>query len=257
VSSSDYRVAGDIAALGVTGDALNRELTVTHPLFRTRAQSLMLNVGARSTQLRQRAFGVETSNSSIDLVTAGLTYNQIGEDASVTNASAQLSTNLKGNDLGTRSDAERLKLELEVSQLRGISRDWDAFVRGVYAYSPDPLADSEKFSLGGPGSVRAYRPSELRGDGGILVTAEARHPFNFANRLGIWSIFYDFGLARFQGTPGFVDGTISMQGIGTGVTYYLHPSVTLKLEFAAPVGNTIRSDGRDHGRAWISVTGTF
>jgi hemolysin activation/secretion protein len=257
VSSSDYRVEGDIAALGVTGDALNREVTVTHPIFRTRARSLTLNVGARQTRLRQRTLDVETSNTSIDLFNAGLSYNQIGEDASVTTASAQVSTNLKGNPLGIRTDAEKLKLELEVSQLRGIARDWDAFGRVLYAYSPDPLPDSEKFSLGGPGSVRGYRPSELRGDGGILLTAEVRHPFTVANRLGTWSIFYDAGWARFQGTPGFVDGTISMQSIGTGVTYYLHPSVTLKLEFAMPVGNTIRSDGRDNGRAWISLTGTF
>jgi hemolysin activation/secretion protein len=257
VSSSNYSVAGDIAALGVTGDALNRELTVTHPFFRTRAQSLTLNVGARSTHLRQRVFGVETSSTSIDLVNAGLTYNQIGEDASVTNASAQASTNLKGNDLGTRSDAERFKLDLEVSQLRGLSREWDGFVRGVYVYSPERLADSEKFSLGGPGSVRGYRPSELRGDGGVLLTGEVRHPFQFANRLGIWGFFYDYGLVRFKATPGLVDGTEKLQSVGTGVTYYLHPSVTLKLEFAVPVGNTIRSDGRDHGRAWISITGTF
>ena len=53
MSSSNYRVAGDIAALGVTGDALNREVTVTHPVFRTRGQSLSVNVGARSTKLRR------------------------------------------------------------------------------------------------------------------------------------------------------------------------------------------------------------
>ena len=257
VSSSDYRVEGDIAALGVTGDALNREVTVTHPIFRTRAQSITLNFGARQTRLRQQTFGVETSNTSIDLFNAGLNYNQIGEDASVTTASAQVSTNLKNNPLGIRTDAQKFKLELEGSELRGIARDWDAFGRVVLAYSPDPLPDSEKFSLGGPGSVRGYRQSEVRGDGGTLLTAEVRHPFTVANRLGIWSIFYDYGKARFQGTPGLVDGTLTIQSMGTGVTFYLHPSVTFKLEFAKPVGNTIRSDGRDNGRAWISLTGTF
>ena len=257
VSSSDYRVEGDIAALGVTGDAHNREITLTHPIFRTRARSLSMNLGARSTELRQRAFGIETSNTGIDLLNLGLAYNQIGEDSSVTSASAQVSTNFKANDLGNRADAQKFKLELEGSELRGIARDWDAFGRVVYAYSPDPLPDSEKFSIGGPGSVRGYRPSEVRGDGGILLTAELRRPFSVANRLGIWSIFYDAGLARFKATPGLVDGTLSIQSVGTGVTCYLHPSVTLKLEFAMPVGNTIRSDGRDNGRAWISLTGNF
>lgn len=256
VSSSNYRVRGDITQLGVTGDALNRELLVTHPLFRTRSQSLMFNAGARSTHLTQRTFGIETSNTTIDLFTAGVAYNQIGEDASLSNLSAQVTSNFKGNALGTRTDAERFKLDVDGSQLRGVTRNWDGYGRLAFSYSPEPLADSEKFSVGGPGSVRGYRPSEVRGDGGILATAEGRHPFNLANRLGILSFFYDYGLVRFKATPGFVDGTQTAQSIGAGVTYYLHPSVTLKLEVAAPVGKTIPTDGH-HERGWVSLTGYF
>jgi len=255
-SSSDYRVEGDITQLGVTGDALNREVTLTHPVYRTRSQGLLLNFGYRSTDLRQRTFGIETSNTSIELLNLGLRYNQIGEDSSVATASAQITTNFKSNDLGLRTDAQKFKLDLEGTQLRGIARDWDAFGRLAWTYSPEPLADSEKFSVGGPGSVRGYRSSEVRGDGGFLVTGEVRRVFNAANRLGIWSIFYDAGIVRFQSTPGFVDGTLTIQSVGTGVTYYLHPSVTLKLEFAVPVGNTVPTD-RDKGRAWISLIGSF
>ena len=50
--------------------------------------------------------------------------------------------------------------------------------------------------------MRGYRPSELRGDGGTLLTGEVRHPFQVANRLGILSFFYNYGMARFQSTPG-------------------------------------------------------
>ncbi len=257
VSSSNYRVVGDITQLGVTGDALNREIIITHPFFRTRAQSLMFNIGGRETKLRQRTFGFETSNTKIELLNVGLSYNQIGEDASIGSLSAQVSTNGKGNDLGIRTDAQRFKLDIDGSQLRGIARDWDAFGRVLWSYSPDPLADSEKFSIGGPGSVRGYRSSEVRGDGGLLITGEVRHPFTVANRLGIWSIFYDYGSVRFKATPGFVDGTQTIQSVGTGVTFYPMPSVTLKLEFAVRVGNTIPTDGHDNGRAWISLIGIF
>jgi hemolysin activation/secretion protein len=257
VASSNYRIEGDIAQLAVSGDAHNREFIVTHPFIRTRTRSLVGNAGARSTELRQRAFGIETSHTRIELLNAGLAYSQIGEDASITTASAQISTNFKANDFGLLADAQKFKLELEGTELRGIERDWDAFGRVVYAYSPDPLPDSEKFSLGGPGNVRGYRSSEVRGDGGILLNAELRHPVSFAKRLGIWSIFYDAGVARFKASPVQVDGTLTIQSVGTGVTFYLHPSVTFKLEFAVPVGNTIPADGRNHGRAWISVTGNF
>jgi len=256
VSSSDYRIEGDITQLGVTGDALNREINLTYPAIRTRSRSLLWNLGARSTDLRQRTFGIETSNTSIDLLNIGVRYNQIGEDSSITTGSAQITSNFKANNLGLRTDAQKFKLDLEGSELRAISRDWDAYGRVAWTYSPDPLADSEKFSVGGPGSVRGYRSSEVRGDGGFLVTAEVRRAFNAANRLGIWSIFYDAGIVRFQGTPGFVDGTLTIQSVGTGVTFYLHPAVTLKLEFAVPVGNTIPTE-RKNGTAWMSLIASF
>ena len=256
VSSSNYRVVGDITQLGVTGDALNHELMLTHPIFRTRAQSLTFNAGGRSTKLRQQTFGIETSNTKIDLFTTGLAYNQIGEDSSVSNLSAQVSSNLKSNDTGLRHDAQRFKLDIDGSQLRGVTRDWDGYGRVLWTYSPEPLADSEKFSVGGPGSVRGYRSSEVRGDGGIQITGEGRHPFSLANRLGILSFFYDGGVVRFKGTPGFVDGTQTLQSVGAGVTYYPHPSVILKLEVATPVGKTIITDGK-HERVWFTVTGFF
>lgn len=257
VSASDYRLRDTLLPLSLTGDAHNVELTLTHPFKRTRGQSLVGTLGGRETRLRQRALGIEVSNTTIDLLTVGLNYNQIGGDSSVTTAGAQVSTNFKKNDFGFRSDAQMFRLQLEGGQLRGITREWDAYLHGIYVYSPDPLPDSERFSLGGPGNVRGYRPSEVRGDGGVLVNAELRRPFTLANRLGTLSFFYDIGVARFKANPIQVDGTLTIQSVGAGVTYYPYPAVTLKLEFAVPVGNTIPSDGRNHGRAWMSLIGSF
>jgi hemolysin activation/secretion protein len=255
-SASNYRLRDTLLPLGVTGDAHNNEITLTHPFMRTRGQSLVGSAGWRATRLRQNALGVEVSNTSIDLLTVGMSYNQIGEDASITTAGAQISTNFEKNDFGFRTDAQMFRMQLDLSQLRGVTKEWDGYGRISYVYSPDPLPDSEKFSLGGPGNVRGYRSSEVRGDGGILVNAEARRPFTFGNRLGILSFFYDVGVARFKASPVQVDGTLTIQSVGAGVTFYLHPSVTLKLEVATPVGNTIPSDG-NNGRAWISLVGSF
>lgn len=255
-SSSDYRLREDLAPLNINGEAENAELTLTHPLWRTRARTLLLNIGARNTRTRQNTLGVQVFDTSIDLLNFGLSYNQIGDDSSLTTASAQISTNFKANEFGIRQDAEKFKMVLDFSQLRGVTREWDGYGRIVYAYSPDPLPDSEKFSIGGPGSVRGYRAAEVRGDGGVLLNAEARHPFNLGNRLGILSFFYDLGIARFKANPLQVDGTLTIQSVGAGVTYYPFPSVTLKLEFAVPVGNTISSDGHD-ARAWFSLAANF
>jgi hemolysin activation/secretion protein len=128
-------------------------------------------------------------------------------------------------------------------------------MRGVYGFSVDPLPDSEKFALGGPGSVRGYRPSELRGDGVALFTSELRRQLSIGNVLGTAGLFYDVGSARYK-APGFVEGTVTIQSVGANVTFYLRPGIQTKLEFAAPVGNTIQSDGKN-ARAWFSISASF
>jgi hemolysin activation/secretion protein len=254
-SKSDYEVGGQFTALGLDGDSVTYEARVVHPYLRSRSQNLSFNAGARQSRLRQRVFGAQVSDDKVTLGNVGAIYNQIGRDASLTNASAQVYSNNESNEPGNRADAVRLKLLLDANHLRGITRDWDLYVRTAYGYSQDPLPDSEKFSFGGPGSVRGYRPSDLRGDGGVLFTSEMRRQVPFAGMLGIAGIFYDAGVARFK-APGFVEGTVTIQSIGANVTFYPRPGIQAKLEFAVPVGNTIASDGKN-GRTWFSISGSF
>lgn len=254
-SKSDYEVAGQFSPLGLDGDAINREARVVHPYLRSRSQNLSFNLGLRQSRLRQRAFGTEISHDKVTLANAGAAYNQIGQDASLTNASAQIYSNNEDNESATRRNAVRFKMQLDGNHLRGMTRDWDLYVRAMYGYSQDPLPDSEKFSFGGPGNVRGYRPSELRGDGGALFTSELRRQVPVANLLGILGFFYDAGVARFK-APGFVEGTVTIQSVGASVTLYLRPGLQTRLEFAVPVGNTIASDGKN-GRAWFSISGSF
>jgi hemolysin activation/secretion protein len=254
-SQTDYRVGGQFTALGLDGESNNREARLVHPYLLGRAQNLLLNLGLRQTRMRQRALGVQLSEDKVTVVNFGATYNQIGQDSSLTNGSAQFTTNNEDNSVGTRRNAVRFKMLLDGNHLRGLSREWDFFMRGVYGFSVDPLPDSEKFALGGPGSVRGYRPSELRGDGVALFTSELRRQLSIGNVLGTAGLFYDVGSARYK-APGFVEGTVTIQSVGANVTFYLRPGIQTKLEFAAPVGNTIQSDGKN-ARAWFSISASF
>jgi len=254
-SQTDYRVGGTFSALGLDGDSDNREARIIHPYLLGRGQNLFLNLGLRQTRMRQRALGALVSEDNVTLVDFGTAYNQIGQDSSITNGSAQFYTNNEDNSVGTRRNAVRFKMLLDGNHLRGITREWDFFMRGAYGYSVDPLPDSEKFALGGPGSVRGYRPSELRGDGVAQFTSELRRQLSVGNVLGTAGLFYDIGSARYK-LPGFVEGTVTIQSVGANVTFYLRPGIQTKLEFAAPVGNTIQSDGKS-SRAWFSISASF
>ena len=255
-SATNYRLAGDLSVLNIEGDVRSSEINVVHPFLRSRSQNLSFNLGYRTTRLRQRALGVEISDNSINLFNPGVRYNQIGADSSISNLSAQFYTNFKSNSLGVRQDAERLKLELEGTHLRGLSHDWDLYLRGLVVQSHEPLADSEKFALGGPGSVRGYRSSELRGDKGWLATVELRRQISVFNTLGVVALFYDAGVVKFQ-APGLLDGSTTLMSAGANVTFYPLRNVPIKLEFAVPVRNTIAGDGHNNGRLWLSVGASF
>jgi hemolysin activation/secretion protein len=255
-AATDYSLAGDLAVLDIEGDVRSREISVVHPYLRSRSQNLSFNLGYRTTRLRQRALGVEISDNSIGLYNPGVRYSQIGADASVSTLSTQFYTNFRTNTSGTRQDAEQLKVELEGTHLRGLNRNWDLYLRGLVVQSHEPLADSEKFALGGPGNVRGYRSSELRGDKGWLATVELRRQISVFNTLGLVGFFYDAGVVKFQ-APGFLDGSTTLMSAGANVTFFPLRNVPIKLEFAVPVRNTIASDGHNNGRLWLSVGASF
>jgi hemolysin activation/secretion protein len=255
-SATDYSLGGTLAVLDIEGDVRSSEINLVHPLMRSRSQNLSINLGYRTTRLRQRALGVEISDNSIGLFNPGVRYSQIGADASVSSLSTQFYTNFRTNTSGTRQDAEQLKVEIEGTHLRGLDRNWDLYLRALIVQSHETLADSEKFSLGGPGNVRGYRSSELRGDKGWLATVELRRQFSLFGKLGVVGFFYDAGVVKFQ-APGFVDGSTTLMSAGANVTYFPLRSVPIKLEFAVPVRNTIASDGHNNGRLWFSVGASF
>ncbi len=179
--SVQYQVAGDFAALGVEGDIHTRELTLTHPIIRTRAKNVLFSIGVRSSVLAQQALATQISGTKISLLETSLLYNFIHDDAAVTNAVLQFSGNFKDDANGTRQNTEKGKVELDVNHLQPISRNWDLYLRGDFVKSAQTLPDSEKFNLGGPDSVRGFRPAELRGDDGYLAQLELRRNFAVGN----------------------------------------------------------------------------
>jgi hemolysin activation/secretion protein len=118
------------------------------------------------------------------------------------------------------------------------------------------LPDTEKFSLGGPGSVRAFRPSEVRGDSGYLATVELRRPFTVAGRLGAFRITADAGEVIYK-APGFTDSRDRLRSIGVGASFFPARGITASIDIARPMGAThTASDDKNH-RIWVNVSASF
>lgn len=255
-SEVHYDVAGSFAALGLDGLARSSEVGLQYALVRSRGENRSLSLSYRDTQMTQRAFGVLVSEVRMPLWSVGYQYNSVGEDASLSNFTAQLASNFKNNNTGLKQDAEIARFELDGNYLLPLDRLWDVYLRGNLVFSDERLPDSEKFSIGGPGSVRGYRSSELRGDSGVQGSLEFRRRLSLWTLPGSLSLFADSGRVIYK-APRHSDAWESLSSVGVGLTLYPTSKTTLKIEAAVPVGGPYRAGDGEKNRLWASLSTSF
>lgn len=255
-SKVEYEVSGLLSVLGIGGDVDSKELLLSHPLVRTRNDSQFLTLGFKRNELMQTALNTTISSSTINVLTAGYQLNHIHDDAAVTNLSVALATNFKSLDSATQQDALPARLELDVNHIAPFTQKWDLFLRANYVFSKTMLPDTEKFSVGGPASVRAYRPSELRGDSGYLGVAELRRPFSIAGSMAIFRLSVDTAQAVYK-QPGFRDSSQNLHSVGLGAIFYPGKGIVASIDAAKPVGGKPATTDDKSNRIWMTVSANF
>lgn len=256
-SNAAYDVSGALAVLGINGEVKTTELVVSHPFVRSRQHNQYLSIGVKRSHLVQNALGAQISDNRISVLTTTYQINHIHDDTSVTNASFGLATNFKKLKSATQQDAVFARMELDINHVSPFIKQWDLYLRGNYVRSRDMLPDTEKFSLGGPASVRAYRPSEVRGDSGYLVTAELRRPFTVMGKMGIFRLTADAGEVIYK-MPGFSDNRDRLRSVGIGATFYPVRGMTASIDAATPTGSgpQTATSTKNH-RIWVNVSASF
>lgn len=252
LSRTEYTIGGPFAALGIDGDVTNADINWSYPWIRSRGRNMVFNASLRRTDSTQRTLGVQTTDNSITIASVGVFNNWIHGDSSSTNLSASVSGNGRKNPVGTRQDAQFGKLEIDANHLRAASKTWDLYLRGNFVVSRDALADTERFGIGGPDSVRGYRASELRGDRGWVGTMELRRQFVVGNIVGVGHVFGDAGSIKARG----FGGTDQLRSIGAGVSVFPHRNLRAKVEYARAVSDQVASDGKKD-RVWFVLTGSL
>jgi len=254
----DYTVGGEFGALGIEGDTTDLQLTLTHPLMRSKRENLLLGFGLGENAAESADLANPATENDITLLEANLLYNVVHNDNSVSTLYGVLSTNFRSNSDGLQNNAQKAKLVVDASHLRSLDRNWQMFLRGQLTLSADPLVDSEKFSAGGQGSVRGFTSSEIRGDEGYQLTAELRRTVNLAE--GINSSVRGFldtaQVSRIEPLAG-EDDEESITSLGLGVTVVPEKNISIDLEYARPVDGRNTSDGRDGGRFWANIAYRF
>ncbi len=199
---------------------------------------------------------------SINLLNLGLNLAHNWPNAAVTQYIVTIHSNFSKNSatelaqFPSNRNHERLRLEINAQHLQPLPAHLQLLGQVDAEYSPDPLADTEQFSIGGPTSIRGFPTSEARGDRGFYAQLTLRRPFAAGPVNLIPRIYGDTGLVRTL-RYGPVMGSsehLSSAGLGADLTYR---TLDLKVDWAYPLDSTPVSDGRDKGRAYASLTAGF
>lgn len=255
-SHVSYDVEGKLAALGVVGEVKTAQIDLIAPLWRTRSDSRTLILGLKRSRSTQSALGVQVAESSISLFSAAYSVNLTHADAAVSNILLKCESNFHANKTGNEQDKVRGRFEVDFNHTAPFIGRWDMYLRGNGVYSRDTLPDTEKFSLGGPTSVRGFRPSEARGDGGLLFTVELRHPFELAGMMGQARLTGDMGRVVYK-FPGFADSSDKLNSVGAGATLFARKGVAASVDMALPFGSSRKATDGHRGRIWMSLNASF
>lgn len=229
VSRLNYALGKQFASLDAQGEATVVDLTLTHPLVRTRNQSLLGRMNLEYRDLIDNIGVADVHNPRwIIEGSVGLTYESrdafLGggfNSADVAllvgslhfrNAQAE---ELDVSQFGRNTQGTEMRVAFFANRLNAVTENVSAFVGVSGQWAATTLDSSSRFLLGGPHAVRAYSPSEALVDEGFVATAEGRYAIT--SKATVF-VFFDFGTGRYNANPRPYEGpnVITRSGGGIG-----------------------------------------
>lgn len=197
-----YRLGREFAPLLAHGTATSTSLYASYPIVRSQFTNLNATVSHEDKKTVDYVDSTSTITSKkIRTSSAALSGNL--QDSLGGGGISSLDLTLVSGELDIQSPAARAldaasartngsygKLSWSISRLQRISDKTQVWIVLAGQQARKNLDSSEKFSLGGPTSIRAYPTGEASGDEGWRGTVELRH-FVAPFLQGV--LFYDFG----------------------------------------------------------------
>lgn len=251
---AEFDVAGVFAGVGGTNRTARGELFV--PYLNTASDQLNLIAAVNDTRADTTFSGVSFNPNQITVLELGGTYVHTAANRAATQVALLIGSNFTGYDTTDKS-SQPLKIDLDVQQLTPLP--WyqlQLLTRTQFVYGLEPLPDTQKFSIGGPSSIRGYAPSEARGDWGYLAQVTLRRSYLLGPVVATPRLFYDAGvtrqhrLDRFPPRGGPKELSLASYGLGGDLGYQ---NFNFKFDYAVPTSNVPVSDRKEDGRFY----GTF
>lgn len=267
---SSLESGGDLARLDVESDSRAATIEVTHPLRRTRTESLWLKTAFAWLDVGEDMLARTSFDDRIRSLRLAGTYWRPELWAGTLYAEMTLSRGLdvfaassRANTERSRSDADGAytKIEAELQRTQDLFGPLKLHGRMKAQLSADPLLSSEEFVVGGSRYGRAYDFAEVFGEHGLAGLVELQIHGQRRHRPGWlddWQLytFYDLGVVYRDNTTAPRD-RVSLASLGGGLRLSLEQALFLELELAAPLTLTPQTTGDKGPRAFLTFDLSF
>jgi hemolysin activation/secretion protein len=232
------------------GDAKTYGINASYPLLRSGTQNIALAAAFDRKEYYNETSRVATSEKQIHAGLLSLTGDVLDGlgaggmtlwGVNLTLGDVDLGKNpinATADSIGPRTDGGYHKWGYNLARLQRLTDKATLWASFTGQTASKNLDSSEKMSLGGPGSVRAYPVSEGTGDEGWQATLEAR--YNLTAEVQ-FTTFYDYGSIRLNQKPNYAtaapDNAVSLKGYGFGLSWNQPGQFTLRASLARRIGN--------------------
>lgn len=239
----DYQLGSRYRSLGAHGTVSSADAWLTYPFIRTRGANLSGNLGYGERRFHDSmdAAGSATDRRIKDRVEAALSADLRDDvfplpgfntaSVSYTTGELRLDGLSAAQDATTaRTDGHYAKWGVAYARLQPVAERTGVYVRAAAQLATKNLDSYEKFSLGGPDSVRAYPTGEAASDKAALYSVELRHRFAATAGSALEGVlFYDWAQGRVNASPwqAQAGNRVTLHGGGVGANVPLAEHVTL------------------------------
>jgi hemolysin activation/secretion protein len=279
-SGLQYKLVGaDFAALKSNGDAQTYGINASYPVLRSSAKNIAAAAALDRKDYYNEANQLATSQKRIHSALLALTGDLLdglgaggitlwGVNLTLGNVDLTANpTNQATDSSGPRSEGGYHKWAANLARLQRLSDKINLWASVNAQWAGKNLDSSEKMSLGGPSSVRAYPVSEGSGDSGWQATIEGRYKLSAELQL---TAFYDHGSIRRDFDASYagalLPATAELSGAGISLNWSKSGSHTVRATLARRTGdNPLRtlatgkdSDGSfEENRLWLTAIAYF
>lgn len=252
----------------IRGRSSSVGLEASYPLVRARQHNLFASAALDHRDFVNRDVALQSDYVTRNL-TLGLAGNRFDDwgGGGALSASVQIGvgrlSNIQLHPLQDIIDRSYRKLNFSLSRQQAVAANHSVWLGVVGQHAQQVLDSSEKFYVGGAGSVRAYPATELGGERGHVVTAEWRWRVHAST---VVSAFVDRGQVTTLPTlPGDEAQTLRLRGHGVSAGWQGPGGLLLKATWARrdgshpqPTASGTDGDGtRRLNRLWLSASLSF